>query len=259
MFPTFSKFSFFSFIPFSILGILTIISYLTGSIPISYLVFSFCGWLLFDGLGVAVGYHRVFAHKTHPLPTWKEVILLLLGLFSGQGSSIAWVAIHRGYHHAYADRYEDLHSPIHGKWSAFFAWTLKLKDGSVRMKFASDLMRKKHHVWFHFHGWKLLWSVLAITFLFNWRFALSIFCLPAALSIWNESLINVYGHNKSPGSYRNFDTNDLSVNQPLFGYLGWGHGWHNNHHAYPNSFDFGYAISAKWWELDPCRLFLFLL
>lgn len=150
-------------------------------------------------------------------------------------------------------------SPIHGKWSAFFGWTLLLVDGSVKMKYASDLLRRPHHVWFHFHGWKLLWGAPLFTAIFDWRLALAGFCLPTALSIWSESLINVYGHSPSIGSYRNFDTTDMSVNQPWFGYFGWGHGWHNNHHAHPNSFDFGSGISGKWWEFDPCRLFLWLL
>jgi len=38
-------------------------------------------WCMVCGLGVAVGYHRVFSHKTHQLPTWKENIILFFALF----------------------------------------------------------------------------------------------------------------------------------------------------------------------------------
>jgi stearoyl-CoA desaturase (delta-9 desaturase) len=56
--------------------------------------------------------------------------------------------------------------------------------------------------------------------------------------------------------YRNFETNDNSRNNVIFGYLGWGQGWHNNHHHDPKSFDFGTGVSGKWWEFDPCKIFL---
>ena len=37
--------------------------------------------------------------------------------------------------------------------------------------------------------------------------------------------------------------------------LGWGEGWHNNHHAFPYSAAFG----LNWYELDPGFLFIRLL
>jgi stearoyl-CoA desaturase (delta-9 desaturase) len=48
----------------------------------------------------------------------------------------------------------------------------------------------------------------------------------------------------------------MSQNNFVLGYLGWGQGWHNNHHHDPKSYDFGTNISGKWWEFDPCRIFL---
>jgi fatty-acid desaturase len=43
------------------------------------------------------------------------------------------------------------------------------------------------------------------------------------------------------------------------GLLTWGQGWHNNHHYAPGNYDFGSGTSGKWWEFDPCKLFLPLL
>jgi stearoyl-CoA desaturase (delta-9 desaturase) len=77
--------------------------------------------------------------------------------------------------------------------------------------------------------------------------------LPTVIALHLEGLINTVCH--SNVGYRNFETNDLSRNVPLLGYLVWGNGWHNNHHFNPGQFDFGKAVSGKN-EFDPCILFL---
>lgn len=244
------------YLPSTLLGLFALTLFAVGGIPWYYLFGTLLSWSLMDGLGVAVGYHRVFAHRTHALPVWKDIVLLFLGSMAGHGSPLAWVAIHRGYHHAHADTPRDLHSPVHGWFSALMGWTFRLTDGSIRIKYAADLLRKPHVVFFHFHGTKIQWIITSLALLADWRLGMAFVCLPTAMSIWNESLINVFGHTWTPGAYRNFNSPDTSHNHPFFGYFGWGHGWHNNHHARPNGFDFGKQTSGKWWEFDPCRIFL---
>jgi stearoyl-CoA desaturase (delta-9 desaturase) len=70
-------------------------------------------------------------------------------------------------------------------------------------------------------------------------------------SLVQDNLVNSLCHLTRVG-YANFDVGDRSRNFWLLGYFGWGQGWHNNHHALPAKFDFG----VKWWEFDPCRLWL---
>lgn len=241
-----------TYLPTCLLGLITVFLLLTAHIPLQYLIGTLLVWSLMDGLGVAVGYHRVFSHRTHQLPWWKENLLLFLGSMAGHGSPIVWVAIHRGYHHAFADTKKDPHSPIHGWLYALFGWTLNIVEGSVSVKYAVDLVRKSHFVWWHHHGWKVQWLVTAAAVFLDWRFGLACVALPSAMSLWNESIINIFGHAWSPGAYRNFDSKDQSYNHPWFGYFGWGHGWHNNHHAKPNEFNF----RQRWWEIDPCVIFL---
>lgn len=62
--------------------------------------------------------------------------------------------------------------------------------------------------------------------------------------VWNvtfavNSVCHVWG-------YRNHATPDNSRNNPIVGVLGFGEGWHNNHHAFPQSARHGH----RWWELD---------
>ena len=75
---TISKSFWFQWVPGVVLGMLTIILLATGVISPYYLIATFVGWVLVCGLGIAVGYHRVFSHRTHQLPVWKENIILFL-------------------------------------------------------------------------------------------------------------------------------------------------------------------------------------
>jgi stearoyl-CoA desaturase (delta-9 desaturase) len=48
---------------------------------------------------------------------------------------------------------------------------------------------------------------------------------------------------------------DHSRNLGIMAWLGWGEGWHNNHHAFPYSAAFG----LRWYEFDPGFMFIRLL
>ena len=259
MFRNISKSFWFQFIPAIILGTTTIILLATGVIPLFYLISTFIMWVLVLGLGIAVGYHRVFSHKTHSLPTWKENIILFFAAFAAQGASVFWVALHRGYHHPYADNERDIHRQvIHGWFHSCVGWQYKVTEASqpVHIKYAVDLLRKSNHLWFHKHQLKVLWGVPLLVALVDWRLALTAFCLVSFIGVLQDNLVNVFGHLKGIIGYRNFETQDNSQNNLILGYLSWGQGWHNNHHHSPRSYDFGKGVSNKWWEWDSCNIFI---
>jgi stearoyl-CoA desaturase (delta-9 desaturase) len=54
-----------------------------------------------------------------------------------------------------------------------------------------------------------------------------------------NSVCHIWGHQP-------FRSRDESRNNLLFGLVGLGEGWHNNHHAFPTSARHG----LKWWQLD---------
>lgn len=257
-----SKSFWLQFVPAMLFGLTSIILLLLGIIPVYYLFVTFIMWILVCGLGIAVGYHRVFSHKTHQLPVWKENIIMFLAVFAGQGGSIFWAAMHRGYHHPHSDTKKDLHSPLaYDKKTAFVGWYLKITEANnpINIKYAVDLLRKPNHVWFHKNHLKILWiTPLAVAFV-DWKLALTAFWLVTMIGSLQDNLVNVYGHVKGLVGYRNFETRDNSQNNPILGYFAWGQGWHNNHHYAPASFDFGSGVSGKWWEYDPCRIFKILL
>lgn len=252
----------FMVLPILILAAIGVGLFVSGVIPAYYLWFTGIMWILVSGLGIAVGYHRIFSHRTHTLKPWQEKIILFFATFAAQGSPIFWVAVHRGYHHPHSDTEKDLHSPVaYGRWHAFIGWLLENTESCnrVNVKYAVDLLRKPHFVWFHKHYLKIIWLVPLFVALFDWHLAFAAFWIPGGIALLQDNGVNVYGHVPTWFSYRNYNTRDHSVNNIWFGYFGWGQGWHNNHHEHPANYDFGSGTSGRWWEWDPCRIFLPIL
>jgi stearoyl-CoA desaturase (delta-9 desaturase) len=222
-------------------------------------------WILLSGLGIAVGFHRIYSHRCYTnLAPWLDRLLLICGTLAGQGSSLTWVSVHRGYHHPFTDTYRDPHTPVHeGFWYAVMLWYLKVNDKTINHRYAVNLFRRPFHVFMHKHYTKVLYGFVIGLAVISWliwgHFKLVAYGYLIALmiSILQDNLVNYFGHAPRWG-YRNFP-NDIDPTQSsnfwLLGYLGFGQGFHQNHHVYPERFDFG----VKWWEFDPCRLFKPLL
>lgn len=261
MFKNTSKYIWFSFLPISVLGIWALGSFALGNMSTWYLLATFGWWALVSGLGVACGYHRVFSHKTHDLPVWKENVILFLAVFAGQGSSITWTALHRGLHHRGTDTKSDIHSPVaYSVFHSFVGWTALVTENNnpIALKYAVDLIRKRNHVWFHENHFKILYGVYALVAGVNLDLFAALI-LASFIGLMQDNIVNVLGHRKGGIGYRNFDTKDMSQNNVILGWFGWGQGWHNNHHYDPKSFGTGTDISGKWWEFDPCCIFKFFI
>ena len=75
----------------------------------------FFGMWLITGLGLTVGYHRLFTHKAFATGTVASCIFVIMGSMAGRGPMLSWVAMHRR-HHELSDHEGDLHSPnMHGQ------------------------------------------------------------------------------------------------------------------------------------------------
>jgi stearoyl-CoA desaturase (delta-9 desaturase) len=241
-------------VPMVSLGLFGISSMIINS-DYQYLWITFVFWILLSGLGIAVGFHRIYSHRCYDLKPWLDNFILLCGTLACQSSSLTWVATHIGYHHPHSDTEKDLHSPTKGIWHAFMGWTFLVNQYSVNHKYAVRLMRNPMHMFFHKNYFRIVWGFFFLFVLvFGWKAAIYGYAIAATISILQDNLVNVMGHMPKLG-YRNFDTRDRSSNFPPLGYLAWGQGWHNNHHQYPGRFNFG----IKWWELDLCRIFIPLL
>ena len=100
------------------------------------------------GLGVTVGFHRHFTHKSFKATRPMKVALAITGSLAFQGSIVSWVADHRR-HHAFSDKEGDPHSPwlfgtgpvalARGFWHAHMGWLFD-RDKTNARRFAPDLL-----------------------------------------------------------------------------------------------------------------------
>src|SRR5689334_10483997 len=65
---------------------------------------------LLTGLGITLGYHRLFTHRSFKTTRGVRAALAVLGSMAVQGSVVEWTATH-SKHHAYSDQPGDPHSP----------------------------------------------------------------------------------------------------------------------------------------------------
>lgn len=198
-------------------------------------------YFMINILGGTITYHRLLSHKSFKPYKWFSYLGPILGSMIGAGSTIAWVANHRE-HHQHTDKPRDPHSPHHQPW-------YKVQWGSMfhrpRIKFATDLLRSPFHLALHKYYWLLHLGYVTLLYLIAPKAVVYAYLAPAALA-WNaSSFVNVANHYLSFG-YRNFNTPDKSVNNPITGFLVGGEGFHNNHHARP----LDYSFSQRWYEID---------
>lgn len=225
-------------------------------------IFLFFAMWLITGLGVTVGFHRLFTHRSFKPRPAVSTALAIMGSMGGLGSVISWVAMHRR-HHECADRPGDMHSPnmhgtnlkgrLRGFIHAHFTWMLRHEYPNVNY-YTPDLLRDKTivRVSRHYHMWVLLGlaipALLGGVLTQSWYGALTgllwggaVRMLMVTNAMW---ALNSFLH--TMGS-RPYQVKDHSGNSTLLSVLAWGEGWHHNHHAFPQSAWFGLA----WYRFDP--------
>lgn len=202
-------------------------------------------------LGVTVGFHRMLTHRSFRANAVVKFVLLVLGSMSLEGPALDWAAIHIK-HHAHSDREGDPHSPLEGFFHAHIGWMLG--DGTIDPNVYCRNLVNDRMVVFVSRTF-LLWVVLSLVIPFAiggwtgllWGGLVRIFLTHHVT--WSvNSVCHTFGK-------REFETNDRSHNEWMVGLLGFGEGWHNNHHAFPRSAFHG----LHWWQFDLSGYVIWLL
>lgn len=232
--------------------------------PFSWLNLSlFFGGYVITTLGITVGYHRLFTHKSYKTTPTVAAILGVIGSMAVQGSILQWCSTHRR-HHQHTDRPEDPHSPyafgtsvggmlrgmVHSHFGWFFA---KSPPKEVMQRYVPDLLADP--VVPPVSRWFGLWAVLGqlipavigLAVTQSWIGALMAWIWGGLLRVffvhhvtWSvNSVCHLWGR-------RPFESHDESRNNLIMGILAMGEGWHNTHHAFPASARHG----LSWWEFD---------
>ncbi len=215
---------------------------------------------------ITAGFHRLLAHRTYRTSRVFQFLIAFTGTASYQKGPLWWSAHHR-LHHLVADTSEDFHSPLTRRfWRAHFGWFLSEDSQETHWKLIANLS-KYPELRFLDRYYSLPPIVLAASaFGFGsllaryapslgtsgfqmlvWAFFISTVVLYHGTFTLN-SLAHIFGK-------RRFETNDNSRNNVLVAIITSGEGWHNNHHAEPNSA----SNQRHWWEIDLTYLLLRLL
>ena len=216
------------------------------------------------GLGITVGFHRLFTHRSFKTTRTMRALLAVLGSMAVEGPLIEWVATHRK-HHRFSDQPGDPHSPhaddapgwrgaLRGLGHAHVGWMLRGREMANPARYAKDLLADPDLVFISrtFPLWVMVG--LALPFALGvaltgsiaggltgllWGGAVRVFLLHHVTFSIN-SLCHYFGR-------RPFSTHDQSRNLAWLAPLAFGEAWHNNHHAFPTSARHGLSP----WQLDP--------
>ena len=232
----------------------------------------FVGFYVLTGLGITVGYHRLFTHRSFRATEPIRVALAVAGSMAVEGSVISWCATHRR-HHAFADRHGDPHSPhlaqaagvrgvLIGLWHAHLGWMLQ-EERSDPNEWTPDLVADP--------------AIRRVDRAFSWL-TVATFLLPPAIGFavtgtlagaWSAFLwgslvrifllhhvtwsINSICHFYGKEAYR---ARDESRNVWPMAAISFGESWHNNHHAFPWSARLGlrpWQVDLGWYAIAALR------
>ena len=223
----------------------------------------FVGYLV-AGLGITVGYHRLFTHRSFQTFPAIRYAFAICGQCAVQGNVVSWVANHRK-HHQFSDRDGDPHSPhaghgdgflegIRGLWHAHTGWLFDRGAVADRDRYAPDLIDDRglrvvaalfvptvfaSILVPGFVGWAWIGGRYGFLAGIVWGGAVRVLLLHHVT--WSiNSICHYWGR-------RRFTVRDQSRNVWWLSWLSFGESWHNNHHAFPSSAFHGLRRG----EIDP--------
>jgi stearoyl-CoA desaturase (delta-9 desaturase) len=229
------------------------------------------GYLL-TGVGVTVGYHRLFTHRSFETfkPIWYA--FAVLGEMAVESDVVTWVADHRK-HHQFSDKEGDPHSPhvgygdslkdaLRGLWHAHTGWLFRTVGRADHERYAKDLVADKGLVVISKLFMPIMLMSLVIPTLVGWLLIGGWYGAVAGL-VWGGGIRIFLLHHVTFSinsichfwGRKRFRSTDESRNVWWLSWLSFGESWHNNHHAFPTSAFHG----LRRLEVDPGGLVIWAL
>jgi stearoyl-CoA desaturase (Delta-9 desaturase) len=209
------------------------------------------GYVL-TGVGITVGYHRLFTHRAFQTKLWVRWTFAVLGSMAVEGPVLTWVADHRK-HHQFSDVEGDPHSPhaaggngflaaVKNLFHAHIGWLFVSEGRAEVSKYVPDMLAERgmRFISRMFGVWLsvslLVPAAIGYAISGTWQGALTALLWGGAIRIFLlhhvtfsiNSICHFWGR-------RNFKTADESRNVWLLSLISFGESWHNNHHAFPTS------------------------
>lgn len=225
------------------------------------------------GLGITVGFHRLFTHRSFKTSPAVRGVFAALGSIAIEGPVISWVADHRK-HHAFSDQYGDPHSPhvehghgwrgaLRGLAHAHVGWLFVHTHRGSKRRYAPDLMRDPVVAWVD--RTFIFWAIGGFLIAFALGFLLGGLSWQAGLTgmLWGGLVRTLLLHHATYSinslchffGRQPFETGDESRNVAWLAPFTFGEAWHNGHHAFPTSARHG----VDRFQLDPSAAVITLL
>ena len=213
----------------------------------------------FSGMGITMGYHRLFAHKSFKTNTFMEWVLMILGSMAFENTILKWASDHRK-HHNQAETEHDPYSITEGFWHAHMGWIIKnTPEEKSRIKGVKDLQEKsaiKFQNKYYFHIGILVGFVLPLAIGFSYG-------RPLGALLWGGFLRVTIVHHatffiNSLCHYvgkRPYDFYSTARDSWVVSFFTFGEGYHNFHHK----FQWDYRNGIKWFAFDPSKWIIKLL
>jgi stearoyl-CoA desaturase (delta-9 desaturase) len=199
-------------------------------------------------MGITVGAHRLWSHRSYEAHFIARVVLMLANSIANQGSIYHWSRDHR-VHHKYSETNADPHNATRGFFFAHMGWLFVKKHPDVvkvgRDIDFSDLLedncvyfQKKLDPWFTLYMCYVMPAQVASHFWGEdfWTAFLVAGGLRYCYVLHCTWLVNSAAHLYGDHPY---DVLSYPSENPFVSWFAIGEGWHNWHHKYP----FDYAAS----------------
>ena len=219
----------------------------------------FVSLYIFTGLGITVGYHRLFAHRSFKCSNWVKGIFLIGGGMALENSAFRWAADHIR-HHARCDQEEDPYNAKLGFWWSHCGW-LFWKDPHRDEKYTTRLKQDPLVMLQHRFYLPILITGLIMPFFVGfayngWISGLGCFLLAGLgrtffvlnSTFFINSICHLWGSQPH-------GTSDSSRDSWWISLLTFGEGYHNYHHMYQSD----YRNGPQWYNFDPSKWLIWTL
>ena len=215
-------------------------------------------WFI-SGIGITMGYHRLFAHKSYQTNTFLEWTLMIFGSLALENTILKWASDHRK-HHSLSDTEDDPYSIIKGFWHAHIGWIVKnTPEEKSRIVGVKDLEKKSAIIFQN----KYYYHIAIVGGLLGPLLVGLIYGRPMGAVLWGgflritlvhhaTFLINSLCHYKGR---RTYDSNSSSRDSWFISLFTFGEGYHNYHHKFPSDFRNG----INWFAFDPSKWIISIL
>ena len=206
-------------------------------------------WII-TGLGITIGYHRLFSHRSFKAHLFLEWILSISGAAALENSALKWCSDHRR-HHKHLDTEKDPYSIKEGFFHAHIGWILENKPDPIeKVKDLEESPALNFQDKYYYPLFIIFGVLLPVSLGFIWGRPLGALFWGVFLRItlvhhftyFINSLCHFVG--KKP-----YDLKSTSGDAWYVAFFTFGEGFHNYHHK----FQWDYRNGIRWFHFDPSK------